>query len=141
MLGIVIEGPSNVTYIPGQTPLPIELICNITGVFVTWRVNGSTYLPGNLIANPPSLAGHSANGDNILIMDPLNNTEYICVSNIPNTPGSPSPPAFLYIACEFVNLQHMHVMYMFLVNDFYLKNIQRNRDKKFNWQKCYPHKF
>ena len=110
MLGIVIEDPSNVTYIPGQTPLPIELICNITGAFVAWRVNGSTYFPGDLISNPPPLAGHSANGENILIMDPMNDTEYVCLSNIPGIPGTPSPPAFLYIAGQFVNLQHIHVM-------------------------------
>ena len=126
MLGNVIEGPSNVTYIPGQTLLPIELICNITGIFVTWRVNGSTYLPGDLIASPPPLAGHSANGENILIMDPMNNTEYICVSNIRGTPGTPSPPAFLYIAGKCVNL-HM-LLATCLVIDFYLKNIQRDKN-------------
>ena len=41
IVGTIIEGPSNVTYIPGKIPLPIdsELICNITDAFITWRVN------------------------------------------------------------------------------------------------------
>ena len=66
-------------------------------------MHGTTYIPGDLTANPPPLAGHSANVENILIIDPMNNTEYICVSNIPNTPGTLSSPAFLYIAGEYIH--------------------------------------
>ena len=38
----IIEGPSNVTYLPGVTPLPIELSCNVTGI-ATWSVNDTSY--------------------------------------------------------------------------------------------------
>ena len=40
--GIIFEGPSDVTYIPGLTPLPIELTCNVSGIAL-WRVNGTTF--------------------------------------------------------------------------------------------------
>ena len=99
----ITQGPSNVSYIPGQTPLPIELTCTITGDFVTWRVNGTTYTLSNLMANPPPLAGHSANGNNTLINIPVNNTEYECVSNIPGLPGIPSYSAFVYFAGECIH--------------------------------------
>ena len=29
--GAITEGPSNITYVPYLTPLPIKLICNVTG--------------------------------------------------------------------------------------------------------------
>ena len=40
--GSVIEGPNNVTYLPGVTPLPIELTCNVTGV-AAWRIDNVSY--------------------------------------------------------------------------------------------------
>ena len=39
-VGAVIEGPRNITYLPGVTPLPIELTCNITTGVAIWSVNG-----------------------------------------------------------------------------------------------------
>ena len=95
--GIVNEGPSNVTYIPGQTPLPIELTCNITG-FPFWRVNGTLHTVGNLRAG--ILEGHNISGSNILINVPVNDTEYICISSVLNSDDVTSPPAFLIIAGE-----------------------------------------
>ena len=92
----VIEGPSNVTYIPGLTPLPIELICNVTGI-PAWRVNGTTYALTELTNG--ELPGHSRAVTNILINSPVNNTEYICVSQI-NDDEMTSDPAYIIIVGE-----------------------------------------
>ena len=46
-VGAIIEGPSNITYLPGLTPLPIELTCNVTETAV-WRVNGTDFLLASL---------------------------------------------------------------------------------------------
>ena len=94
--GTVIKGPSNVTYLPGLTPLPIELTCNVTGVTI-WIVNGSNYLLIHLTNG--QVPGHSATGTNILVNSPVNNTEYICVSS---QLGSyiESDPAYIIIAGE-----------------------------------------
>ena len=77
LIGTVIEEPSSVTYIPGVTPLPIELTCNVNGT-AAWRVNGSSYTLAELTNGV--LPEHSRNGTNILVDSPVNNTEYICVS-------------------------------------------------------------
>ena len=94
--GIVIDGPSNVTYLPVLTPLPIELICSITGV-AGWRVNNITYTLGQL--DNGALPGHSRNGTNILVNSPVSNTEYICVSTT-NDGETMSDPAYIIIAGE-----------------------------------------
>ena len=105
-VGIIIEGPSTVIYFPGQTMLSIEMMCNVTGV-LTWEVtiNGTEKeftLNALLIGR---LAGHGVNADdNILINVPMNNSRYICVSNIVSQ-RLLSDPAFLYIAGKF-NLLH-----------------------------------
>ena len=96
--GIVIEGPSNVTYFPGLTPLPIELICNVTGL-VVWRVNGADYTLTSLTNG--ALPGHSSNGTNILVNSPVNNTEYICVS-LTNGYETSSDPAYIFIVGKCV---------------------------------------
>ena len=90
----IIEGPSDVTYIPGLTPLPIELTCNVTG-FPVWRINGTTYTLNSL--GNGELQGHSRNGANILVNSPVNNTEYICVSSTVFGDVS-SDPAYIIIA-------------------------------------------
>ena len=96
-VGTVTEGPGNITYLPGQTPLPIELICNITGVIVTWEVDDVTY--GIPSINNGNLPGHRASGANVLLVDvPMNNTKYICISNNLTNVLSTSDPAFLYVA-------------------------------------------
>ena len=92
--GVIIEGPSNVTYLPGVTPLPIELTCNVTGTAV-WRVNGTSYNLTDLTNG--SLPGHSRNGTNILVISPVNNTEYICVA-LTNDGETLSDPAYIIVA-------------------------------------------
>ena len=96
--GIINQGPTNVTYIPGQTSLPITLTCNVTG-FASWIVNGSSYLTSQLTAG--LLNGHNASGADILINIPMNDTEYICVSSTQNVAVN-STPAFIYIAGNYV---------------------------------------
>ena len=76
--GTIIEGPSYVIYLPGLTPLPIELTCSFTGMIIAWTVNGAAYLLNDLISG--ALPGHNVTGTNILVNGPVNNTEYVCVS-------------------------------------------------------------
>ena len=103
------EGPSNATYLPVLTPLPIELTCNVTGV-ATWRVNDTDYTLTSL-ANE-ALPGHSRNGTNILVNSPLNNTEYICVSQT-NDGETRSDPAYIIIAGEQSHVNAYMYMYSF----------------------------
>ena len=98
--GTIIEGPSSVTYLPGLTPLPIELICNVTGI-ASWRVNNELYTLAEL-SSGVSL-GHCHNGMNILIYSPVNNTEYICVSQI-NSSDTSSDPAYITVAGNIMNV-------------------------------------
>ena len=97
--GNIIEGPSNVTYLPGLTSLPIELTCNITGV-AAWRIDNVTYTLTQLTNGVPQ--GHSRIGTNVLVNSPVNNTEYICLSTT-NDGEIRSDPAYIIIAGE-----HMH---------------------------------
>ena len=98
--GTIIQAPSNVTYLPGLTPLPIELTCNVTGV-AAWRVNGISYALSSLINE--ALPGHSRTGTNILINSPVNNTEYICVS-LTIDGEIRSDPAYVIIAGEYIHI-------------------------------------
>ena len=93
-VGAIIEGPGNITYLPGLTPLPIELTCNVTGTTAVWIINGTDFLLRSL-ANG-NLAGHNVNGSNILVDSPVNNTKYICVSVGANDVSS--DPAYITIA-------------------------------------------
>ena len=102
--GTVIEGPSNVTYLPNVTPLPIELTCNVTGLPI-WIVNGTAYLIINL--GDGALPGHDRIGANILINNPVNNTEYICVSLLTNDGETSSDPAYVIIAGEYVHIKYI----------------------------------
>ena len=90
----VIQGPPVVIFHPNEGP--VELMCNRSGVITSWRVNGST--PAATPAEVPSeLPGHTVNGENIVIVDATNNTEYICVS-IAAEGNTDSDPVFLYVA-------------------------------------------
>ena len=89
------NGPSNFTYLPIITLLPINLTCNVTGI-VTWRINGTSYRPSDLTNTLP---GHFLVGTKILIDSPVNNTEYICVSTN-NYNVLISDPAWMIIAGE-----------------------------------------
>ena len=91
--GPIIEGPNNITYIPGLMPLPIELICNVTGE-PSWIVNGSGYSLSQL--SNGALPGHNRTGTNILVNSPVNNTEYICQSAT-NYSDTLSDPAYITV--------------------------------------------
>ena len=98
--GVIIEGPSNVTYLPGVTPLPIELTCNVTGTAV-WTVNDTSYNLTDLIDG--ALPGHNLTEDNILVNSPVNNTEYICMSQL-NDANFSSDPAYIIVAGECLDI-------------------------------------
>ena len=97
--GSIIEGLSDVTYLPGLTPLPIELTCNVTGVVTAWRVNGTSYTRNQLTNG--SLSGHNRTGANILVNIPVNNTQYFCVFLDDNTNEGNSDPAYIIIAGKY----------------------------------------
>ena len=112
--GSVIEGPSNVTYLPGLTPLPIELTCSVTGV-AAWIVNGTSYTLGSLTNG--ALPRHNRTGTNILVNSPVNNTEYICVSQTNNGDDN-SDPAYIIIAGEQSHICAciaFYIIYSFIV--------------------------
>ena len=97
-IGTIIEGPSNVTYVSGMTPLPIELTCNVTGVAL-WRINGSDYALSSLTNG--ALPGHNRIGTNILVNSPVNNTKYICVSTTNDGETGSNPAYVVIIAGEY----------------------------------------
>ena len=74
--------------------MPIELTCNVTGVAL-WEVNNTDYSLGSLTNG--NLPGHNRTGTNILVNSPVNNTEYICVSQT-NDGSDLSDPAYIIIA-------------------------------------------
>ena len=76
-VGTTIQSPNNVTYLPGVTPLPIELTCDVPTAN-GWRVNSTDYSFLTIMGGMPS--GHNVRGDNILIITPVNNTKYNCVN-------------------------------------------------------------
>ena len=107
-IGTIIEGPSNVTYLPGLTSLPIELTCNVTGEAV-WIVNGSNHLVDSLTSG--LLSEHNVSGTNILVNCPVNNTEYICVSS--EIGGNiKSDPAYIIISGECMVLLCTYALYL-----------------------------
>ena len=101
--GTIIEGLSNVIYYPNLTSLPIELICNVTGVVTVWRVNGTSYTRNDLTNG--RLPGHSRTGANILVNSPVNNTEYICVFLDDDDNEVNTDPILLIIAGEYNKCQ------------------------------------
>ena len=107
--GTIIEGPSDVIYFPGQTPLPIELICNVTSGVPAWRVNGTAYLLTDLTSGV--LAGHNRTGANILVNSPKNSTEYICILPTLNA-ETRSDPAYIFVAGELYYCMYTY-MYMY----------------------------
>ena len=99
--GTIVEGPQNVTYLPGQAALPIELTCSVTeGAAVSWSVNGTPYTLGEISTGV--LPGHNSTGTNILVNSPRNNTQYICVSNNTGMGDTQSDPAYIIIPSECV---------------------------------------
>ena len=82
-----------------MTELPIELICNVTGTVIVWRVDGTDYLLSGLTNG--DLPGHSAIGNNILVNRPMNNTEYICVYLNDRGTSIRSDPTYIVIAGKY----------------------------------------
>ena len=99
--GTIIKGPSNVTYLPGVTPLPIELTCNVTGVTI-WIINGSNHFLYSFTSG--QVPGHNATRKNILVNNPVNNTKYICMSAQLND-VTVSDPAYIITAGEYGKYQ------------------------------------
>ena len=97
--GNIIVGPSNVTYIPYLTPLPIELTCNVTGTAV-WRVNNTEYVATAI--NQGILPGHNNTGTNILVNSPVNNTKYVCISLMQGG-RTVSDPSYIIFAGEYAD--------------------------------------
>ena len=95
--GTIIEGPGNVTYLPGLTPLPIKLTCNVTGGTL-WVVNGTYHLFEDLTSG--LVPGHNATKTKILVNCPVNNTQYMCVSAQPGG-VTISDPAYITIAGKY----------------------------------------
>ena len=112
---VIIEGPSNVTYLPGLIPLPIELTCIVTGL-AAWSINGVAYLLTSLINGV--VPGHDVTGTNILVYNPVNNTEYVCISYT-NDSETRSVPAYINIITgEYVGtcwLIHLITKYLQLL--------------------------
>ena len=98
--GAINEGPSSVIYLPGVTPLPIELTCRATGSVIAWIVNDTNYDVVQLINR--ALPGHELANTNILVNSPVNNTEYICVFENDDGNETYSDPAYVVIAGKYI---------------------------------------
>ena len=97
-------GPGIVVAHPGQT---VEILCNFTGL-VYWIINGQQYSLSTLFNG--SLPGHNVNGssiivDEIVMNDPRNGSDYICVfPQLPPALDIRSDPTNLYVAGEYKTL-------------------------------------
>ena len=96
-LGVIIDGPDTVIYFPGQEP--VELSCNVTSGILLWSVNGTVLTIFQL--RNGFVPGHSANESNIVIIVPVNNTEYVCESTTMEETIR-SDPVFIYIAGGYI---------------------------------------
>ena len=63
-----------------------------------WIVNGTAYTRNELTNG--NLPGHNRDGDNILVNNPVNNTQYVCVFLDSDTNEGNSDPAYIIIAGE-----------------------------------------
>ena len=88
----------NFTFVPGITPSPIQLTCDITLV-AAWIVNDVTVLLNQL-----DNIGHGRNGTNIVINTPMNNSEYFCSDGRNN-----GEPYYIFVAGTYV---HKYVHYI-----------------------------
>ena len=102
-VGTTIQSPSNVTYLPGVTPLPIELTCDVPAA-AAWRVNSTDFTFPAIMGGMPS--GYNVSGDNILIITPVNNTNYNCVNR--STVGE---PYYVFVAGE---CQYLHKLFHYI---------------------------
>ena len=113
LAGTIVEGPQNVIYLLGQTPLPIELTCITTEGTVSWRVNGTGYTLSAISAGV--LPGHNRTGTNILVNNPVNNTEYICVSMTFGNSDTLSDPAYIIVPGEYVHARLPILVYNWVI--------------------------
>ena len=97
---VIIQGPSNVTYFPGDPN--IRLTCRVTRGIPVWVVNGTPVLlsqiddPNN---NPNVPPGLSRIGFDIIIeAPPANNTMYVCFVQVSINESFQSDQAFVYVA-------------------------------------------
>ena len=96
---VVIEGPSEVIYRPGEDP--VQLTCIIIEGVIGWQVNdGETFTIGE-IRDDGRLDNHNTNGTDLVVLIPTNNTKYVCVQ-MTNDGNIPSAPVYLYIAGMYV---------------------------------------
>ena len=101
IIGAAQEGPGTVIARPGQD---VELLCNVTGGFASWRVNRTTYTPnqlfsGSLTGHNISLTGRNIIVEDIMINDDRNGSVYICVIlQGLGTPDIESDPTILLVA-------------------------------------------
>ena len=91
-IGTLLSSPRNFTFFPGITPLPIQLTCDVTLLPVAWKVNNIAILLFTL----PSRQ-HDRNGNDILINNPMSNSEYICSNG--RTDGQ---PYYIFVAGKYI---------------------------------------
>ena len=77
-VGTILTNPRNFTYLPGITPSPIQLTCDVTPA-AAWIVNNVV-----ILFNQLGSIGHGRNGTNIVINNPMNNSEYFCTDGTNN---------------------------------------------------------
>ena len=126
-IGTVIEDTSYVMYLPGLTPLPIELTCSVTGVLIAWIVNGAAYLLNHLADG--ALPGHNVTGTNILVNSPVNNTEYVCVSLINDVETRSDTVYIIIITGEYIQVSEQ-LLFVYFQNLMNLWVILINEDAK-----------
>ena len=89
---------------------PVELMCNVSATITAWIINNSpTTLPA---AIPTSFPGHNFNGDNLVIINPTNDTVYICASVEGGGMQTKSNPVVLYIAGTYVCVISLLLIFM-----------------------------
>ena len=125
--GTFIEGPNYVMYLPGLTPLPIELTCNVTGVSIAWIVNGTVYLLSELFNG--ALPGHNVTGTIILVNSPVNNTEYVCVYVINDGEIRSDTVYVIIITGEYIQVSEQ-LLFVYFQNLMNLWVILINEDAK-----------
>lgn len=99
--GVITQGPSNVTYFPGQPD--IRLTCTVTSGVPVWVVNGTITITLNQLDNPNNmmLPRHSRIGTDIIIeAPPANSTSYRCEVSVTVNDTFVSDTAFVYVAGE-----------------------------------------
>ena len=110
------EGPGIVIAHPGQD---VELLCNVTGGVVSWRVNNTvnnnTLYTLNQLFNG-TLAGYNSTGNNIIVEDIMMNDDrngsvYICVIPQSELSDIESDPTTLYVAGEYIYVR-MYSIYI-----------------------------